>query len=427
MIGRLGSLRARLLAIVMTTTLVAVAVALLGSLAAMVWNLYHQNQAELESQAELVGRMTSPALVFDDPALAAHNLAQFETQKRIHVAAIYDASGELFADYVAADQTWRPPASPGEAGARLDQGDVVVVRPILQSGTAVGTVYLRGDAGIVATLVQGLMVAVAGGLLAMLVAYLLVRRLERMVTRPIRAVATAAREVVRQRDYSQRVVRQVADDFGELVDAFNAMLAEVESRTEQLRLSLEDLQREAEERRLAQEQVQALNQDLELRVVARTRDLEHSNRELTLAKAAADEASRAKSNFLATMSHEIRTPMNGVIGMIDVLHQSSLRGDQVEMVGLIRDSAFSLLAIIDDILDFSKIEAGRMELESAPMSVLEVVETACAMLDNFAVKRGVELTCHVDPALPPRLMEAHEKPHWLNEACWYAHCVLYIV
>src|SRR5690606_1494516 len=134
------------------------------------------------------------------------------------------------------------------------------------------------------------------------------------------------------------------------------------------------------------------------------RDLELSNRELSLAKAAADEANTAKSAFLATMSHEIRTPMNGVIGMIDVLHQSSLRGDQVEMVGLIRDSAFSLLAIIDDILDFSKIEAGRMEVESALISVREVVETACAMLDNFALKRGVELTCHVDPTLPAYLM-----------------------
>ena len=73
------------------------------------------------------------------------------------------------------------------------------------------------------------------------------------------------------------------------------------------------------------------------------------------------------------MSHEIRTPMNGVIGMIEVLHQSSLVGPQVEMVNLIRESADSLLTVIDDILDFSKIEAGRLEVEHAPLSITDAV------------------------------------------------------
>ncbi len=92
--------------------------------------------------------------------------------------------------------------------------------------------------------------------------------------------------------------------------------------------------------------------------------------------------------------------MNGVIGMVDVLLQSSLKGYQVEMVEIIRDSAFSLLGIIEDILDFSKIEVGRLEIEHVPTSVADVVEKVCIMLDRLAEKKNVELTLFTDPAIP---------------------------
>ena len=124
------------------------------------------------------------------------------------------------------------------------------------------------------------------------------------------------------------------------------------------------------------------------------------NEELERARNAADAATQAKSDFLAAMSHEIRTPMNGVIGMVEVLARSSLKGHQVDMVELIRESAFSLLTIIDDILDFSKIEAGHMKIEARSLSVTEAVEKVCVMLNRLAEKQNVELTLFTDPAIP---------------------------
>lgn len=137
---------------------------------------------------------------------------------------------------------------------------------------------------------------------------------------------------------------------------------------------------------------------------AAQRALQDKNLELESATMAAKRANLAKSEFLATMSHEIRTPMNGVIGMIDVLQQSSLNGPQMEMTNIIHDSAFALLAVINDILDFSKIEANKLDVESIPMSIPDVVESACENMNLMALKKDIELTLFVDPAIPASVL-----------------------
>ncbi|HEX3142134.1 MAG TPA: ATP-binding protein, partial [Rhizobacter sp.] len=157
------------------------------------------------------------------------------------------------------------------------------------------------------------------------------------------------------------------------------------------------VQRDITERKQQEAALRELNAELESRVRSRTE-------ELKIARDEAQQANRAKSAFLATMSHEIRTPMNGVIGMVEVLQQAGLRREQLEMVDLIRDSAFSLLGIIDSILDFSKIEAGQFSLEHQALCLPALVEKVCTLQDQAARGRGVRLNYLVDPAVPPQLL-----------------------
>jgi two-component system, sensor histidine kinase and response regulator len=121
---------------------------------------------------------------------------------------------------------------------------------------------------------------------------------------------------------------------------------------------------------------------------------------LVEARRAAEAASEAKSDFLATMSHEIRTPMNGVVGSIDLLQRSELSHYQRDLVDTVSDSALSLLAIIDDILDFSKIEAGQLSLESEPVALVRLTDSVCDALRPAAVLQGVDLQVEVSPDVP---------------------------
>jgi PAS domain S-box-containing protein len=119
--------------------------------------------------------------------------------------------------------------------------------------------------------------------------------------------------------------------------------------------------------------------------------------ELARARDIAEAASRAKDDFLAMMSHEIRTPMNGVLGLVEVFENTPLNPDQAQMLGMIQDSASALLQILDDLLDYSKIEAGRLNIESTPIDLRELVDNAVGLLAGRAHEKGLRVRCDVAP------------------------------
>jgi signal transduction histidine kinase/CheY-like chemotaxis protein/HPt (histidine-containing phosphotransfer) domain-containing protein len=398
-----GSLRRKLLVVMLLTTLVAVVVAI-GAMIAYDLRAYHRGWVDdLSAQAELLGRTSTPALEFDDARVARENLALLRLQPKIDAAAIYSARGEVFASYSSGAAKQPFPSVPAHDSVTVENSELLVFKQIVDGGRVVGTVHLRARYELYDRVLSYAGIALVVALIAMLVALLVSAWLQRIVTGPILAIGEIARDVVSKGDYSRRAERISSDEVGTLVDAFNNMLSEIERRTQALEASNLEKAREVEERRIAQQEVMNLNQDLEQRVQRRTAQLERSNRELALATDEAQRANRAKSAFLATMSHEIRTPMNGVIGMVEVLAHSALPESQADAVRTIRASAFSLLGIIDDILDFSKIEAGRLELERAPVALPDLIESVCDTLLPVAIDKDVELNLFIAPQVPDQV------------------------
>ena len=392
---RLRSIRHKLMSVVLLTTLVALVISL-GTIVVYDLRAYHRNLvADISTQAELLGHMSSAALAFDDERLALENLNLMRIRPRVTAGALYKADGSLFASYRANERVGALPAKVGKEGVSIAGSSVELFKPIVDNGELLGTVYLRADYELAGRAADYLAIALGVTVLALLVALLLLRRLDYVITQPIVDIADVAREVIETGDYSRRARKLSADEVAQLVDSFNKMLAEIELRTQALERSNGELAREAEQRAQAQQEVMRLNQELEVRVHERTVQLEMTNGELAMAMEEARSANYAKSAFLSSMSHELRTPLNAILGFAQILSSDRLPStlaQKKEFAGHILKSGRHLLTLINEILDLAKVESGTVNLSLEPVALDAILLECRDMIAPLASQRGIGMT-----------------------------------
>ena len=405
-IAQRRSLSTKLRIAILGSTLMALVLAL-GATIVYDLQTWHRGWiADVRAQAELLGHASADDLAAGNPRGAQDALAMLRLQPKMRNAAVYDAQGRLFASWRAAAAT-QPPPTLQQAGAVDPEvpalHDLVVRAPIVDQGRTIGTVYVRARDELDERIASYGLLALALILLALAATWAVSSWLQAIVTRPLAAMTDIARDAMRHGVLSRRATKLGNDEVGELVDAFNGLLAEIERRKSEQEAAAADKDREVTERRETQQEVMRLNEELERRVQVRTAQLEESNRELLAATRDAESANRAKSEFLSNMSHELRTPLNAIIGFGQLLGHDGVDSELPErsrgFVKHIVDAGNHLLTLINEVLNLAQIESGKLSISLEPVELHEVLEECHALTRTASAQRGIRLLFPMDTPL----------------------------
>jgi signal transduction histidine kinase/DNA-binding response OmpR family regulator len=330
-------------------------------------------------QAQIIGDNTASALLFDDPHSAEKTLSALDANRHLMYAQIYAHDGQPFAAYwrERAGQTLPPPVIPsGQTQIHWFRGGHLgLARSIIFEGKPRGIVYIRSDLGAMNDRLKSYAVIIVVVFLASLVVALLISRIsQRVISEPVMQLAQTVRIVSQEKNYSIRAATTTnRDEVSTLIDSVNEMLEQIQQRDSALGRAHDELER---------------------RVQERTTQLAVANKELDLRNREVERATQMKSKFLASMSHELRTPLNAIVGFSDLLGDEipgQLNDKQKRFVNHIKQGAGHLLQLINDILDLSKIEAGQLELRCEQFLVKDALPEVLSTIRPLAMAKDIQV------------------------------------
>ena len=351
--------------------------------------LYRASLVSANETVLVIGAAVTPALVFEDGQGVEDALRFLHANPRVKQAWVWDAEGTLIACYSREShgEDSSPPKNDEEHDCDILEGIcphdaqrnglLLAHDHLILKGQKVGTLTIAIDMSTVAEAAhRSMMMVIVVALLVLFASMGVLQALFSKVSHRIGQLAHGTR-LLASGHFSSRLSPMGRDEIGQLAEDFNAMASSIED-------AHEEISRASDQLRASRNQIENYAQGLEIMVTERTQ-------ELLSAKEAAEQASVAKSQFLANISHEIRTPLNGVIGLADMLATSDLGSDQGSWVDQITRCGETLLALINDVLDFSKIESGRLELDEAPFAPEVVVRGTVEMIRSKAEQKGLVL------------------------------------
>jgi signal transduction histidine kinase len=323
-------IRRKVITIILITSVV-VMVLMRGAFFAYEFVTFRQATVrQLSTLGEITAANCTAALAFDNENDANEILSALTAESHVVAACLYDRNGHLFSRYPEGQAADFFPPAPGPQGYKFEHSYLAGFQPVVQGGNRqLGTLYLRFDARAIMSKWLRVSLGIGAVLMALvlLVAYLLSRALQRQITQPILALADTAKAISEHQDYSVRAKKIGEDELGQLTDAFNQMLA----------------------------QIQELNRELEDRVVQRTAQLQAANQEL--------------ESFSYSVSHDLRAPLrhiDGFAGLLSKHSKSTLDTKGQHLLDTISGAAKQMGRLIDDLLAFSR--TGRTELKLSPVN-----------------------------------------------------------
>jgi len=335
-------------------------------------------------QAQIIGDNTVSALLFNDPNSAEKTLSALDANRHLMYAQIYRRDGQPFAGYwrERAGETLPLPVIPsGQTQIHwFKNGHLGLAHSIVFQGKPTGAVYIRSDLGAMNDRLKSYAVITVVVFLASLVVALLISRIsQRVISEPVMQLAQTVRIVSTEKNYSIRAATNPnRDEVSTLIESVNEMLEQIQQRDGAL---------------------QRAQQELEQRVRERTTQLAVANRELDLRNREVERATQMKSKFLASMSHELRTPLNAIVGFSDLLAEGTpgqLNDKQRRFLNHIKQGSAHLLQLINDILDLSKIEAGQLELRSEEFLVTDALPEVLSTVHPLALAKNIQVEQKVE-------------------------------